>query len=531
MPQPIAELPEFLQHHLKSCRTLRSVPAIAERILELSHKEEVSVCEIAEAVSLDPALSANLLRVSKSAFYGLRYEGTTISHAISVLGANTTLSLALSYSLVKHLRKSSNHGYDLLAYWRRSAIVAAAGRVLAELVDKSLREELYLSGLLQDVGMLALKEAIPRTYDILVAASKGNHLKLVELEREKLEADHATVGAWLLEQWNIPKKYQIAVKNSHNPEITCNPQAAVFCRATAVAGKIAEIWMDPAAATAIALNSAVSLLNITPERFEDLLGKVASAIPEVTSELDIEIGSEEKGEQLLDQAHEALVFPTLQAQQQVQKIRELSRQDLLTAVYNRSYFEEVLPKQFKIASRSGKPLSLLFIDIDYFKNVNDSYGHEAGNAVLAFIASAIKTAVRASDFIARCGAEEFVCLMPNTSAQEAAVIGEQLRASIESNNIAKSAILRVTVSIGGATHSSQQPFAGPRQLLAEADRCLHIAKVRGRNRMIMRDSEAGFPNEEARVRWNHRPSLLHACSRHGTLGRHWRTDGPLGLPD
>jgi diguanylate cyclase (GGDEF)-like protein len=489
MEKPKTDLPDFLQHHLKSCRTLPSTPAVAIRILELSQREDTSINEIVQAIKLDPALAAKLLRVSNSAFYGIRYEVTTLNRAISVLGINTAFSLALSFSLVKHLRNSDTKSFDAMGYWRQSAIAAAAGRALAELLNKSMREELYLSALLQDIGMLVLNEAIPHLYEPLLAAAKGNHHKLLELEREKLGTDHAAVGAWLLESWNLPEKYCVSTKMSHSPNMMAEPD--IFCLATAVAGDIAEIWIDPERAAGVARDSAAAFLKITPESFETLLSEVASAIPEVSSDLDIDMYSEEKTRQLLDQAHEALVFLTMQAQQQVQQIRDLSRRDRLTAVYNRSYLEEELPQQFEAASRSGKPLAVLFIDIDYFKKVNDTYGHEAGDTVLVFTAGAICAAARASDIIARYGGEEFVCIMPNTDARQAALIGEQIRAGIASQTVGDDPPIRVTVSIGGATHSLQRPFGGSKQLLGEADRCLYLAKANGRNKMLMTDFTEG----------------------------------------
>ncbi len=343
MIKPGNALPEFLQRQLKSCQTLPSVPVVVIRILELCRDEAVSISEIAQVVSRDPALATKLLRVSNSAFYAIRYEVTTVDRAISVLGINAMLSLTLSFSLAKNLRKSDGKGFDHLAFWRRSAISAAAGRILAGSANKTLREEFFLSGLLQDIGMLALNEAIPKTYDPLIAEAKGSHPKLVALEREHLGTDHAIVGAWLLERWNLPEKYQVAVAASHDPSIAIEAGAAGLGLTASVAGQIAEIWTDPFAATGVARDAAVDFLGMSPERFESLLGEVAAAIPEVISDLDINIGGEEMVNQLLDQAREALVTLSMQAQQQVQQIRDLSRQDRLTSVYNRSYLEDVLP--------------------------------------------------------------------------------------------------------------------------------------------------------------------------------------------
>ncbi len=456
MIKPGNDLPEFLQHQLKSCRTLPSVPAVVVRILELCRNEDVAIDEIAQVVGRDPALATKLLRVSNSAFYAIRYEVTTVDRAISVLGINATLSLTLSFSLAKTLRKSDGTGFDHIAFWRRSAISAAAGRILAGSANKNLREEFFLSGLLQDIGMLALNEAIPKTYDPLIAEAKGSHPKLVDLEREHLGTDHAIVGAWLLEHWNIPEKYQVAVAASHNPSIAIRIRGrrpwpgCCCCRANC-----RDLDGPCLAATGVARDAAINFLGMSPERFESLLGEVAAAIPEVTSDLDINIGGEEMVNQLLDQAREALVALSMQAQKQVQQIRDLSRQDRLTSVYNRSYLEDVLPQQFEAASRSGQPLSILFIDIDHFKKVNDTYGHEMGDTVLVGVAGIIRAGVRASDIIARYGGEEFVCLLPNTAAQEAGIIGGRLLAAIASSPqlTENNKGIRVTVSVGCATYS------------------------------------------------------------------------------
>jgi diguanylate cyclase (GGDEF)-like protein len=180
----------------------------------------------------------------------------------------------------------------------------------------------------------------------------------------------------------------------------------------------------------------------------------------------------------------------MRAQQQIQQIQDLSRQDRLTLVYNRSYLDEEFPKQFKAASQSGEPLSVLFVDIDHFKNVNDTYGHDAGDSVLVSLGSIIRTAVRASDIIARYGGEEFVCIMPGTDMQEAAAVAERLRTAIASKSqvIGDNVTIQITVSIGCATHCTKRQFDDCKHLLKEADRCLYAAKAIGRNRVVTMSS-------------------------------------------
>ena len=486
MSRSSTELPEPLQSELRSCETLPSVPAVALQILDLCRQENVALAEIGRVVNRDPALSAKLLKVSNSAFYSVRYEVTSVERAISILGINATLSLALSFSLVRKLHKANGKGFDHASYWRRSVIAAAAAKALAGPADGSGRDELFLAGLLQDIGMLALNEAVPQKYGPLVLAAGGSHQKLVQLEKKAFDVDHAAVGAWLLKRWNLPEKLQVAAAASHDPTAESAPDAGSFCRLTAVAGHIAEIWTDPGAATGVARDAAVNLLGMSPERFETLLGEVAGAISEVTSNLDIDVGGEEMVNRLLDQAREALVVLSMQAQQQVQKIRDLSNQDMLTAVNNRSYLEEVLPQQLDLACRSSKPLSVIFVDIDHFKSVNDTHGHEAGDTVLVSVAGIIRSAVRVSDIVARYGGDEFVCLLPNTDANEAANLGERILNAVRSepHDFGGAKEIHVTVSLGSATHSPQSPFESGKHLMREADRCLYVAKAEGRNKLV-----------------------------------------------
>ena len=123
-------LPYSLQLSLKACRTLPSMPAVALQVLELCQDDEVSIGKVAKVLVRDPALASKVLRVANSPYYGVRSQVTTIERAITILGINATLSLALSFSLVKGLRASGTSGFDYRIYWRNSAIAATAARVI-----------------------------------------------------------------------------------------------------------------------------------------------------------------------------------------------------------------------------------------------------------------------------------------------------------------------------------------------------------------------------------------------------------------
>lgn len=163
--------------------------------------------------------------------------------------------------------------------------------------------------------------------------------------------------------------------------------------------------------------------------------------------------------------------------------------DCLTEIDNRRRFEEVLEREWKRGGRETGPLSLAIIDVDYFKQYNDHYGHARGDQALKAVAHALSANPRrATDFVARYGGEEFVMLFPGTDAAGAREVAETVRRSIAALAIphAHSAVApHLTVSVGGATrcdgHSSMQA------LVEAADEMLYRAKAEGRNRVRWQD--------------------------------------------
>ncbi len=487
----IIELPVSLQRALKACRTLPSVPTVVLQVLDLTRDEDISIDKIVKVIANDPALSGKVLRVANSPLYGVRAQVTTLSRAISLLGINATLSLALSFSLVRGLKESTSvEGFDHQFYWRRSATSATAARAIAAYSQKVNPDELFLAGLLQDIGMLVLNEAIPDTYGSIVATADGDHLALVKIERKELETDHAQVGSWLLTEWNLPEKLRDAIKLSHNSDGIRHSDH--FTKSVIVASGIAEIWTNPvtSAATTVASNLADSLLQITPEHFDTLLGEIAAALPEATEMLNIDIGGQVSVDRLLDQARESLVELSLLAQQQASRAKMQAVHDEVTTLYNRSYLNEYLPQQFERCRQKGQPFSVIFLDIDNFKNVNDSYGHYMGDIVLRSVGEVLRSTTRNLDTVIRYGGDEFVVLLPNSGEQAGAVVAERIRAAIESQShrIGSNENIRVTVSIGCATMTSGDRFSSAEELLKAADSCLYAAKNNGRNQVVSNNS-------------------------------------------
>ncbi|MBK7947667.1 MAG: diguanylate cyclase [Deltaproteobacteria bacterium] len=169
-------------------------------------------------------------------------------------------------------------------------------------------------------------------------------------------------------------------------------------------------------------------------------------------------------------------------------LSQLSITDGLTKLHNHRYFQDHLTREIKRVSRTNSPLSLILIDIDDFKLLNDTHGHAAGDEVLITLATIMNESARESDLIARYGGEEFVILMPNTDLAGAVHLAEKIRMAVESTRLIIGDRMKptvVTISLGVALFKGNR-----REFFAEADRALYRAKAAGKNCVIIAGSES-----------------------------------------
>jgi diguanylate cyclase (GGDEF)-like protein len=165
-----------------------------------------------------------------------------------------------------------------------------------------------------------------------------------------------------------------------------------------------------------------------------------------------------------------------------ERIRLLTVTDALIGTFNRRYFDDQLPVAIAHAERYGRPLSLVFVDVDHFKLVNDTHGHRVGDEVLVEIGRRLLASVRAYDWVARYGGEEFAVVLPETDTDAAMILAERLRSSIADQKLSTSVgDLSVTASFGVASSRTVAAIT-PDALVGAADLALYRSKADGRNR-------------------------------------------------
>ncbi len=232
---------------------------------------------------------------------------------------------------------------------------------------------------------------------------------------------------------------------------------------------------------------------------QDELTLLVTGINQLQASLSEYLAKQQRAEQELADHRDRLAALVLERTSELEaanaRLEDLSRTDPLTGLPNRRHFDEVTESEFRRALRTGEPLSLLVVDIDFFKGYNDTYGHANGDLCLCAVADALRTGLRrAGDVVARIGGEEFAVLLPATTQDTALALAECFRQAIAELAIlhaASTVAHHVTISIGLAVldHACADNFDA---LFRQADQALYRAKAGGRNRVMCAEQINGI---------------------------------------
>ena len=490
---------------------LPSPPAIAVQILNTVQNEDAAMCDLAQIIAADPALTGKMLQISNSGFYSLKSEVTSIDRALSVLGTNIIKNIALSFVIATDLRGDKESGFDFDKYWRRSVTSAVAAELLAqELGEKD--DDIFVTALLHDIGMLVIFLHKQSEYSELLQQAELSEQTIATFETEKYNFDHQQVGSTLINKWGLPERISTAISFHHSPE-----SAPEDYRKTATilyfSDQLAAIYNETAPAEKVRnlQGELKQCYSFSEDQIRSLLDDVAAKSVDILTTFEIEPGDirpyskmlQEANEELgrLNLSYEQLVIELKDAKEKSEhltqdlkkanlRLNDLAYTDALTGAYNHRYFQDSLSSEMERSSRYQSSVSLIIFDLDHFKRVNDTHGHPAGDQVLRTIANAVKKTVRPSDIVARYGGEEFAVILPETDITGVKVFSARLRRCVEGTvTVADGQQIKVTVSVGGTTYSPQQPDISKDTLIKTADRGLYMSKENGRNQVTILATE------------------------------------------
>jgi len=496
----ITALQEFFNETVK----LPSLPEVALKILEAVRQEENSFDEIAKIIMADPALTARILKVANSSLFGLPNSVKSLSQATALIGTNILKNIALSFVVVQEFQNVSQGSFDLNLFWKRSITTAITAETLAKYIN--LKDpDLFVSGLLQDIGGLILYLVAPDTFDAVQDEQRVNNKTVCEAEQQQFGFDHTEVSYHLLSIWGLPEKMCQSIR-LHHSEMKGDryDESAMILQ---LADKVSAIYhdMNSNMLSIEVHRSLEDLYQLTTEQIDQFIDIIGEKSKEILELFTIDPGDikpfsfimQEANDELgqLNFSYAQMLLELKESKQNSDKLalklklandnlRELAYRDALTGLFNHRYFQEIMESELERAGRYKHPLSLILIDIDFFKKVNDKFGHPAGDYVLHEVAQTMTELVRNCDIVARYGGEEFTIILPETSASSAKVLAQRVRRGIEQLNIHyEDHSIPVTISCGVSSCDFNTSKMTRSAFIKHSDQALYKAKENGRNRV------------------------------------------------
>lgn len=197
---------------------LASLPEVVMRTIDLINDPKTSAAEIGQVLGEDPALTARLLKIVNSPFYGFPSRIDTVSRAITVIGTLELLDLILATSVIKAFRGIPTDLVDMDSFWEHSLYTGVVARILAGRMRAPNTERYFIAGLLHDIGALALYKQIPDTCAVALRRAREEIAPLHVIEQELLGFDHGEIGGELMRVWHLPETLVEAIRFHHTPQ-------------------------------------------------------------------------------------------------------------------------------------------------------------------------------------------------------------------------------------------------------------------------------------------------------------------------
>ena len=213
-----AEKQQRIKRITRSIIGLPTLPTVITQMIGLIDDPKTSASEVSQLISTDQALTAKILKLANSAFYGFSREIATVNHAVVVLGFETVKSLGLSVSVLERFAAgSAQTSFDRQKFWEHSIACGVAARLLADRLRYRVQGEAFAAGILHDIGKLILSQYFTEEFEQILSLTRDEGLYIGRAEKLVLGVTHTQIGLWLADKWNLPDKLVTAIAYHHKP--------------------------------------------------------------------------------------------------------------------------------------------------------------------------------------------------------------------------------------------------------------------------------------------------------------------------
>jgi diguanylate cyclase (GGDEF)-like protein len=501
---------------------LPSPPQALARVIQAASDPTVPVVALARAVSSDAGLSVQLLRMVNSSMYNRGSRIATVDRAVAILGNRSLRNLALCVAVQNCVRGGMGK-FDLDGFWEDSLRRAVAARMLAESFPQADVDpvEAFTFGLLQDLGVVALVQTAPERAEAWMAGRARMAEDRRRTELEVFGMAHDDIAESLINAWSLPAELAMPMRHHHHPALA-PAEFRSRCMLAGQAELLAQVLRcdDKRAALGAARAGLAREVGMRNEEVDTMLASLATRVDEVGRELGFRVGRQPSMDEILAAANAGLVELNLTYEEVVRRLEraladtealskqlaernreleQLSVTDALTSLPNRRALSGRLSYELAKLRRAPGAIAFVMGDLDKFKSVNDTWGHDFGDMVLKAAANALRESAAPGELVCRIGGEEFGIVLPGLLGEGAVATAERLRASIAAVSLVcpDGQARQFTVSLGvawieGPAPTVADPDAVAGQLYRAADRALYEAKRAGRNRVAAAVDTVGW---------------------------------------
>lgn len=468
------------------------------KVLEASPKDPDKVIK---ALEQSPVLSARVLSVTNSAAIGVVGEISDIRRAVVHMGASRARSIAMAFGMQLLSEQSGLDPEAARLPWINSMEKAHLAQLVAKHLDPAQADTAYSLGLVQDIGLSALMAIDPAFYHEMAENPKPD-TPLPMQEQERFGIDHAAVGNHLLSQWNASPLLCEEVLNHHQPLLS-QPQHSVSNLAGLIAGMLPhngepmtqglsewltavhgqflssrydtpEDLIKAAVQAAKEVHCGAPTVKIMPSSYQRMLDEIVTDTTAMVRHLcEMEGLLSSKHEQLSALQFEAITDP-------------------LTQLLNRRGFQRMAERRLDTAIERGLPVCAVAIDLDEFKQINDTFGHDAGDMVLTEVARLLKQNLNSSDLISRLGGDELVVFLINVDKPVAEQIVRRVTKACHGQTIEMEdgRSIQISFSVGAATCEKPTTKTRVMDMVAAADEAMYQSKKAGSGEITFADFPA-----------------------------------------
>ena len=477
-----------------NCPSLPSLPAVAANVLELTSDPDVKMTELASQITMDQALSAKVLRTVNSSFYGLRKRCSSIEKALIMLGLGPVKSLVLGFSLVSAFEGKEGDSFDYAGYWKRGLDTAIAAKIIADIKGfGDQADECFLSGLLQDIGMIAMFRAMRQRYNAVIEETGGDHSKLARLELKEFELQHAGVGAAIAESWKLPSEIAVPI-NYHERPTACPSEYSKVARCVALGGMLHTVLCseNPTEPLRAAYAKGQQWLDLSQSEIDEIIVSTGDASREMSKVLEVDIGTQENPTDILTRADRQLIEMTREKEVESYSAKEvgsladgIDAVDQMTGVLNREGFKQAISQVYSTVKPGEVDITVLQVSLTWVDGVLETLGQKIhDDIVIGTSVLLLKYFEPMGGAICRLSAHHFGVVLPEvdrkSASRSAASFTEQFTEALSRwipDTPGVEELVKVHIGLATLDEGTAMLFVSPDKLVLASTKAVTAAKT------------------------------------------------------